>query len=113
MARSYSKFYDKIVDTLSRIGDILPRFRDYEQIYNGQKHRRLYQALSNTYLDIIKLCSEFRKSILEQKDSKVRRLLKPLSFDKQFDEAIERFRQHRQNVVDEAETCYMIEAAEQ
>ncbi|PMD40956.1 hypothetical protein L207DRAFT_544209 [Hyaloscypha variabilis F] len=113
VAGSYSKFYDKIVDTLGRIGDILPRFRDYERIYDGQKHRRLYQALSNAYLDIITLCSEFRTSIREQKNSKVRRLLKPLAFDKQFDEAIERFRRHRQNVVDEAETCHMIEAAEQ
>ena len=28
VASSYGKFYDKIVDTLSRIGDILPRFRE-------------------------------------------------------------------------------------
>ena len=28
MAGSYTRFYDKIVDTLSRIGDILPRFRE-------------------------------------------------------------------------------------
>jgi hypothetical protein len=26
-ARAHSKFYEKIVDTLSRIGDVLPRFR--------------------------------------------------------------------------------------
>jgi hypothetical protein len=32
VARSYSKFYDKIVDTLGRIGDILPRFRKYEAV---------------------------------------------------------------------------------
>ncbi|PMD21213.1 hypothetical protein NA56DRAFT_572794 [Hyaloscypha hepaticicola] len=112
VASSYSKFYDKIVDTLGRIGDILPRFRDYERIYNGQKHQRLTQALSNTYLEIITLCSEFRKTIRGQKNSKVRRLLKPLAFDKQFDEAIDRFRQHKQNVEDEARTCHMIEAAE-
>lgn len=30
VASSYSKFYDKIVDTLGRIGDILPRFRGSE-----------------------------------------------------------------------------------
>lgn len=42
----------------------------------------------------------------------MRRLLKPLAFDKQFDEAIDRFRQHKQNVEDEARTCHMIEAAE-
>jgi hypothetical protein len=48
-----------------------------------------------------------------QRNSQVRRILKPLAFDKQFDEAIDRFRQHRQNVEDEARTCHMIEAAEQ
>lgn len=37
VARSYSKFYDKIVDTLSRIGDILPRFRESELcLYYGK-----------------------------------------------------------------------------
>jgi hypothetical protein len=30
VAGSYSKFYDKIVDTLGRIGDILPRFRQLQ-----------------------------------------------------------------------------------
>jgi hypothetical protein len=86
---------------------------DYERIYNGEKHKRLTQALSNAYLDIITLCSEFRKTIRGQRNSKVRRILKPLAFDKEFDEAIDRFRQHRQNVEDEARTCHMIEAAEQ
>ena len=69
--------------------------------------------MSSAYLDIITLCSEFRNTIREQKTSKLRRILKPLAFDKQFDEAIERFRRHRQNVVKEAETSHMIEAAEQ
>jgi hypothetical protein len=32
VASSYSKFYDKIVDTLGRIGDILPRFRESKAV---------------------------------------------------------------------------------
>jgi hypothetical protein len=45
----------------------------------------------------------------------VRRIFKPvsLSLDRQLDEAIERFRQHKLNVEEEARTCHMIEAAEE
>jgi hypothetical protein len=32
-ASSYTKFYEKIVDTLGRIGDILPRFRELKPCY--------------------------------------------------------------------------------
>ena len=130
VASVHGKFYDGIVDTLSRIGDILPRFRkllaavcnnvaahnslgDYERIYDRRKHQRLTQALSYAYLDIILLCTEFRKLIRKQTTSSVHRILKPLSLDRQYDEALERFRQHRQNVDEEARTCHMIEAAEQ
>ncbi|KAK0118571.1 hypothetical protein ONS95_007457 [Cadophora gregata] len=112
LARSYGKFFERVVDTLGRIGDVMPRFRDYERIYCREKHQRLTQALSNAYLDIIELCTQFRKTILEQKTSSLRRLLKPVSLDRQFDEAIERFRQHKKSVDEEARVCYMIEAAE-
>ncbi|CZR67167.1 uncharacterized protein PAC_17066 [Phialocephala subalpina] len=112
-AEAHSKFYDKIVDILARIGDILPRFRDYERIYNPQKHKRLVQALSNAYLDIIVICTQFRQSIRTHQASKVRRIFKPLSMNHQFDDAIEKFRQHKQNVEEEAKLCHMLEAAEE
>ncbi|KAH7348858.1 hypothetical protein BKA65DRAFT_550923 [Rhexocercosporidium sp. MPI-PUGE-AT-0058] len=111
LARSYGKFFERVVDTLGRIGDVLPRFRDYQRIYGRQKHQRLTQALSNAYLDIIVLCTQFRKTIREQKSS-FRRLVKPLSLDRQFDEAVERFREHKKMVEDEASLCHMIEASE-
>ncbi|KAL2064621.1 hypothetical protein VTL71DRAFT_3758 [Oculimacula yallundae] len=112
LARSYGKFFERVVDTLGRIGDILPRFRDYERIYSREKHQRLTQALSNAYLDIIVLCTQFRKTLREQKASSFRRLLKPMSLDRQFDEAVERFRQHKKAIDEEARICHMIEAAE-
>lgn len=34
VARSYGRFYEKFVETLSRIGDIIPRFRKHS-IYSG------------------------------------------------------------------------------
>ncbi|KAG4436826.1 hypothetical protein IFR05_007675 [Cadophora sp. M221] len=112
LARSYGKFFERLVDTLGRIGDVLPRFQDYERIYGREKHQRLTQALSNAYLDIIVLCAQFRKTIHEQKSSTLRRLYKPLSLNRQLDEAVERFREHRKNVEKEAQLCHMIEAAE-
>ncbi|TVY80507.1 hypothetical protein LSUE1_G008386 [Lachnellula suecica] len=112
VAKAHEKFFEKIVNTLERIGDILPRFRDYERIYNRQKHQRLTQALSNAYLDIIMLCMRFRRSIQEQKASSLRRILKPLALDSQFDNEIELFRRHKIDVEEEARMCHMIEAAE-
>ncbi|TVY39940.1 hypothetical protein LOCC1_G005838 [Lachnellula occidentalis] len=110
MARAHGKFYDRIVDTLERIGDILPRFRDYERICDRQKHQRLTQALSNAYLDIVVLCTKFQRSLGEQNNSSLRRMLKPLSSTNQFEDAIDLFRQHRNNV--EARMCHMVDAAE-
>ncbi len=43
----------------------------------------------------------------------MRRLLKPLSLNQQFDATIEKFRLHKQKVEDEADTCHKIEAAEE
>jgi len=96
---------------------ILPRLLtartgDYERIFDRQKHQRLTQAISKTYLDIIELCLDFRKLLQDQKASSLKRIWKPISLDGKFEEAIQRFREHRKNVEKEAETCHMIEAAE-
>lgn len=129
IARAYGKFYNRIVETFGRIGDVLPRFRrcsssqilprlliartgDYERIFDGEKHQRLTQAISNTYLDIIELCLDFRILLQGQKASSLKRIWKPISLDGKFEEAIQRFREHRKIVEKEAETCHMIEAAE-
>lgn len=77
IANGHSKFYSRIIDTFSRIGDILPRFSechhhftfleyilnvlgDYQRIFDGQKHQRFTHTLSMAYLDIIILCTEFK-----------------------------------------------------
>jgi hypothetical protein len=59
------------------------------------------------------LCYDIRKAIREQKSSSIRRVLKPLSLDRQIEKAIEQFRQHKQNVEEEARACHMIEEAEE
>jgi hypothetical protein len=47
LASSYSKFYDKIVDTLSRIGDILPRFREFEAVFLFHLCADKFQAITS------------------------------------------------------------------
>lgn len=131
MANGYSKFYGRIIDTFSRIGDILPRFSkqiicywlqvsiliilgDYQRIFDSQKHQRFAHALSMAYLDIILLCTEFKSLLRIQRRSSVRRLFQPLSpaLNSHLDDAIVRFRQHREAVDKEAAVCHMIEEKE-
>jgi hypothetical protein len=110
---------------------VLPRFRksislrfklhllslhclgDYERIFDGTRHKRLTESLAAAYLDIITLCTQFRKTLRGQKVSNVRRIFKPLSLDRHLDEAVERFCRHREKVEAEARACDMIEAAEE
>jgi hypothetical protein len=76
-----------------------------------RKHQRFSQALAATYLDIIVLCTEFRNLLLSQKKSTVKRLLQPISpaLNSHLEEGIVRFRNHREQVENEAEVCHMIE----
>lgn len=85
---------------------------DHERISNREKHQRRTQAISNAYLEIIILCTQFCKTIREQRQSSLRRYLKPIWLDRQFDEAVERFRKHKRNVDEEAKICHMNVAAE-
>lgn len=112
LAEKYDKYYNRIVDILERIGDLLPRFRDYGRIFDSKKYPRLSQALSETYLDIINICMEFREILQSQTRVSLKRLSRPLLLDVQYEDALERFRNHRKAVVKEAEVCHMIEAAE-
>ena len=33
LAREYAKYFERIIDMLARIGDVLPRFRVYENLF--------------------------------------------------------------------------------
>jgi hypothetical protein len=89
--------------------------QDYQRIFAHSKHPRLTQAISEVYLDIIELCMEFKKSIKAQRKNGFLRLIQPLNanLERQLEEAVTRFRLHRKKVDREAETCHMIEAAEE
>lgn len=52
---------------LGRIGDVLPRFRIYEQIYPD--HERLRVALSKAYLDVLEFCVRVKDFFLDARRS--------------------------------------------
>ncbi|KAB8291562.1 hypothetical protein EYC80_006363 [Monilinia laxa] len=112
LANNHGKFYDRMIETFARIGDILPRLRDYQAIFDQRKYPRFTQTLSAAYLDIIVLCSEFRKVLLEQKSSFVKRAFKPLSpsLRSYLEKAVQAFRERREAVESEARVCHMVEA---
>lgn len=87
---------------------------DYQRIFDGQKHQRFTHALSMAYLDIILLCTEFKSLLRIQRRSSVRRILQPLSpaLNSHLDDAINRFKLHRESVDKEAGVCHMIEEME-
>jgi tetratricopeptide (TPR) repeat protein len=112
LAEKYNKYYSQICDVLSRIGDLLPRFKDYASIFDMDKYPRLYQCLVTAYLDIINLCLKFREILASQRRTSFQRIYKPLLQDAQYEDALENFRQHRKSVEKEAETCHMAIAVE-
>jgi hypothetical protein len=112
LAEKYDKYYNRIADVLGRIGDLLPRFKDYGRIFDLKKHPRLRQALSETYFDIITLCMKFREILQSQTRVSLKRFSRPLLLDVQYEDALEQFRNHKKTVEKEAGTCHMIEAAE-
>lgn len=55
---------------------------------------------------------ELRNLVRDQKKSVLNRIVKPLSLDRQFNDTIQRFRDHKTKVEDEVRACHIIEAAE-
>ncbi|KAK6595738.1 hypothetical protein H4I96_10057 [Botrytis cinerea] len=96
LASSHGKFYDRIIETFARVGDTLPRLRDYQAIFDQQKHPKFTQTLSAAYLDIIVLCLNFKSILTGQKSSFVKRLRSPLStsLGEQLDNAVQTFKEH-------------------
>lgn len=56
LAREFGKYFEKIVDMFARIGDVLPRFRVYEQLFANHEH--LVHALSLVYYDVLVFCAD-------------------------------------------------------
>ncbi|KAF2801958.1 uncharacterized protein BDZ99DRAFT_429162, partial [Mytilinidion resinicola] len=110
-ALDFGKYYEKIVDILARIGDVLPRFRIYERLFPD--HERLVLALANAYLDIVKFCTDAKAVFTEGKKSRkpFKLIWKP--FSKRFDVYLYQFRMHQKEVEREAGVSHMIESKQE
>ncbi|KAM3073582.1 hypothetical protein ACMFMG_004530 [Clarireedia jacksonii] len=112
LASNYGRFYNAIINTLARIGDILPNLRQYQNIFDPSKYPHFAQRLSAAYLEVIEQCMKFRKLLLGQKASLFRRVMQPLSSSvrSDLDQAVDNVRERRKAVEKEAHICHMIEA---
>ena len=56
-----------MVDMFEQIGDVIPRFQLYEQLFSSSP--RLLHSLSNAYLDIIKFCTSAKNAFQKARKS--------------------------------------------
>jgi hypothetical protein len=113
LARGFGRYFEKLVDMFSRIGEVLPRFRVYERLF--PEHERLLAALTKSYLDIIIFCLDAKEIFGRAKRSSVTWAVagKVLwrNFEQKFStEYLDQFTRHQKLVEKEAGLSHMIEA---
>ncbi|KAK6359991.1 hypothetical protein TWF696_001112 [Orbilia brochopaga] len=125
LAESFGKYHEKLMDMFERIGDVLPRFNTYAQLFASRAY--LLHSLSLVYLDILQFCTAAKQVFLDSKQSKIGSSSKALfpsssrtmskllwkPFEKQFGDIMDRFRRHKENVEREAMLSHMIESSEE
>ncbi|KAI9861085.1 MAG: hypothetical protein M1813_005514 [Trichoglossum hirsutum] len=109
IAKTFEKYFKKLIDMFMWIGDILPRCRVYWSLFPS--HEQLLQAISLAYLDVIHFCVDakaiFRKlGGLRTVPFALKILWKDLNGD-----ALSKFRYHVKNVEKEAGLSNLIEAS--
>ncbi|KAI9857208.1 MAG: hypothetical protein M1813_008570 [Trichoglossum hirsutum] len=110
LANAFQKYFEKIIDMLTRIGDVLPRCQVYQSLF--PTHERLLLAISTTYLDIIHFCADAKATFRKLRKSTTRhRTLKLIwkDFNAEFEGTLSKFRNHVKNVDKEAGVSNMIE----
>ncbi|KAL8778333.1 MAG: hypothetical protein Q9213_007463 [Squamulea squamosa] len=109
LAREFGEYFERIVEMFVRIGDLLPRFRVYENLFPS--HERLVHALSFAYVDVLIFCTE-AKAVFRRSSLSMLFKLSWKPFKRQFGHHIENFRLHVKNVEKEASLSHMIEASD-
>ncbi|KAL8785000.1 MAG: hypothetical protein Q9195_008811 [Heterodermia aff. obscurata] len=103
LARQYGEFFDKTVAMLSKIGEVLPRCRDYEKFEGSfryfKAHPQPRDYSSNSSRLVVVSLMIFAKTSW-----------KP--FDQQFAQQLTKFRDHRRSVEKEADIAHMLEEAD-
>lgn len=54
MALRFSGCFEQLLETVTLIGDSMPRFHDYMNIFKGSS--RMQRALSSIFVDILNFC---------------------------------------------------------
>ena len=75
IVQNFEKYCDKIVDILVRIGDILPRLREYQALFADD--HGLFETLTNTYLVVLHFCCDVKSLFLESSRSMNKARLRP------------------------------------
>lgn len=95
------------------MGDTLPRFHIYEQLFGN--HERLLRAISMAYLDILKFSIRVKNFFGHARKTPLplsivcKAIWKP--FRQEFDTCVMNFRQHQKSVEKAAGLAHMIESA--
>ncbi|KAI9737419.1 MAG: hypothetical protein M1834_009573 [Cirrosporium novae-zelandiae] len=101
----FEEYFEKLVDMFVQIGDVLPRFREYERLFPA--HERLVQSLSAVHLDILIFCIETKATFRKGRNVKIGlKGVWKLSVKK-----MEDFRKHRRTVDEEVRLAHMSEEA--
>ena len=66
IAKTFEKYFKKLIDMFTRIGDNLPRCQVYQSLFPC--HGRLLQAISVVYLDIIYFCVDAKTAFRKLKE---------------------------------------------
>ncbi|KAI9769861.1 MAG: hypothetical protein M1839_003580 [Geoglossum umbratile] len=112
IAKTFEKYFKKLIDMFTRIGDVLPRCQVYHSLFPS--HERLLQAISMGYLDIVHFCINAKAMFRKLKRSTtVHFILKSLwkDFNGEFEETLNEFRNHIKNIEKEAGVSNLIEAS--
>lgn len=105
VVHKYNDYYAKIIDTLERIGDHLPRYATFAQLL--QFHAPLQNALQEAYIGMTMFFIQAKRMLSK---SSVRMLFRiPLkSFDSDFAECVAQMRRFTEFVQAEAHTASII-----
>lgn len=92
----------------SRISDLLPRLRIYEQLFPNQE--LLVQSLSVIYFDVLTFCSHAKNMFRRATRTMLSLVWKP--FKRQFGSHMDAFRRHQEETEKNVPLSHMIEAAD-
>ena len=115
-ARAFEEYFTKLVAMLERIGDVLPRFDLYIQMF--PMHQNLVIGVSRIYANIIQFCVKAKRvfSAEAQTEKKKFRLgssskaafkVTWANFEAQFGKTLDAFRERKAYIEDEAKAAAM------